>query len=330
VATAFGSRGAVDAEGARAIDYYGYSGCIALENATTRVVLGHHAGGRVLEYALHGENALYLAPDQSGWVHREGEPAIHISAGRCDIGPEHVIPRHPTLWLGAWTAEITGARSARMVSQDDPETGVCLTRDFELDAATSRLRFTQTQTNVSGRTTEWCHWSRTFARHGGIGVVPLSERPMSRFPKGYVMYGSAGPGIGAAVGFRPEDPQITRRSDGGREYLVIRGVPQQAKLGFDSYAGWFAYLEPHGVAFVKRFASDPNRVYNEVAAITSCIYYPKERFVELEPIGPRETLAPGESASFTEEWELVPFAFPAAGEEPDLATLAALAERHAG
>jgi hypothetical protein len=317
------------ADGAREIDYYGYSGCIALENGTTRVVLGQHAGGRVLEYALHGENALYLAPDQAGWVYREGEPPIHISAGRCDVGPEHVVPRRPTLWLGAWTGEITGPRAARMVSQDDPETGVRLTRDFELDAASSRLRFTQRQTNVSRRVTEWCHWSRTFARHGGVGVMPLTERPMSRFPKGYVMYGSAGPGIGAAIGFRPEDPQITRQRAGGRDYLVIAGVPQAPKLGFDSYAGWFAYIEPHGVAFVKRFAADPNRVYNEVAAITSCIYYPKDRFVELEPIGPRETLEPGQSASYTEEWELFPFPLPAAGDAPDLEALAALAEGRA-
>jgi hypothetical protein len=35
--------------------------------------------------------------------------------------------------------------------------------------------------------------------------------------------------------------------------------------------------------------------------------------VELEPIGPRERLAPGEVASFTERWSLSAFPFPADG-----------------
>src|SRR5688572_20992514 len=166
------------------IDYSGYAGCLALENGETRVVLGHHAGGRVLEYALASQNALYLDPEHGGWTYTPGEQPVHITAGRSDIGPEHVIPRHPTLWMGPWTADAVGPRHARLTSQEDEPTGVRLTRDFVLAPNGTHLAFTQTQTNVSSRVTEWCHWSRTFALHGGIGVVPLSQRPMSRFPRG--------------------------------------------------------------------------------------------------------------------------------------------------
>ena len=40
---------------------------------------------------------------------------------------------------------------------------------------------------------------------------------------------------------------------------------------------------------------------------------------EQEPIGPRETIQPGAEAVFTEEWHLLPMAFPGDGEEVDLA-----------
>ena len=120
-----------------------------------------------------------------------------------------------------------------------------------------------------------------------------------------------------------DDPKIVRETVDGIEFLVIRGVPLAPKLGFDSYAGQFAYLMPNGLCFLKRFPTFPDRVYNEVAAITACIFYPREGFVELEPIGPRETLAPGESASFTEEWWLAPFDFPASPEALDLPALVA-------
>lgn len=299
-------------DGVRTVDYYGYSGCLALENGSTRVVLGPHCGGRTLEYALNGDNILYLDPEHAGETYTPGEPVRGPTGGRCDIGPEHVIPQHPALWLGPWSVEPAGPRHARMTSADDLPTGVRLVRDFTLDAVTARLTFTQTMVNVSDRTTQWCHWSRTFARHGGVGIVPLTAN--SRFPKSYVQYGP-----GSAIGFRPVDTAITRRGD----FLVIRDIPQHPKLGFDSYAGWLGYLMPGNVLFVKHFPTFPTRVYNEIAAITSCIFYPRDRFVELEPIGPRETLAPGESASFTEEWLLLPYAFPSVAGDLDFDDLAA-------
>ena len=52
---------AADIEGAEIIDYFGYSGCVALHNDSIRVVLTTH-GGRILEYSRDGANAIYLDP----------------------------------------------------------------------------------------------------------------------------------------------------------------------------------------------------------------------------------------------------------------------------
>src|ERR1043166_8053557 len=83
------------------VDFFGYTGCVLLENETTRVVLCHQAGGRVLEYSLRGKNSLWLDPEQKGWENRPGAPAVDLCGGRFDIGPEMIIPRRPALWLGA-------------------------------------------------------------------------------------------------------------------------------------------------------------------------------------------------------------------------------------
>jgi len=50
---------------------------------------------------------------------------------------------------------------------------------------------------------------------------------------------------------------------------------------------------------------------------------------ELEPHGPRKTIPPGGTVSFTEDWYLLEHKFPAAGEEIDLEKLAAQIEREA-
>ena len=85
------------------IDYAGYTDCIYLQNDRTRVILGPHCGGRVLEYSWGATNALWLDPRQNGWLCEPGRPRMHEwgpSGGRFDIGPERIIPAHPNLWLG--------------------------------------------------------------------------------------------------------------------------------------------------------------------------------------------------------------------------------------
>ena len=282
--------------GVKVAPYLGYAQAVHLTNGHVTAVLCPEVGGRVLEYALNGNNALYLSDGEKKW--KPGDRP-ESSAGRFDIGPELIIPPRPTLWNGAWTTEIIADRHARLTSPDDPSTGVRLVRDFVLDEESTQLSCTQTIHNISEKPVEWCHWSRTFAVGRGICLIPLTAP--SRFPKSYVMYEE-----GSLINMNPADPNIRVR-DG---FLEILGTPRKPKLGMDSYAGLIAYLSPNHLLFVKRFKTYPDRVYNEAAGLTISIWYPDNAMIELEPIGPRERLQPHEHASFTEEWFLTEMPFP--------------------
>ena len=308
-------------EGAAWVQEYGYSGCIELSNETTRVVLEPNCGGRVIEYSLHGTNALFVDPEQNGWTYTPGKNGIGPCGGRFDIGPERTGPRRTALWLGKWSAEITGPRAARLTSVEDASSGVQLIREFRLDSKSSHLSCTQHIKNISDETKQYFHWSRTFAGGGGICLVPLT--PGSRFPEGYIIYQPArSPN---SMNFRPDDhPNVTVR-DG---FLEITGTPPFPKFGFDSYAGWFAYISRNDLLFVKKFPVYPERVYGEMAALTVSIWYVDDR-CELEPIGPRETLKSGESASFTEEWWLFPYEYPRRGEKVNLDDLEEYVQKNA-
>ena len=301
------------------VDCHGYSRCVKLENESCRVVLCHQCGGRVLEYSWKGQNVMALSPDGEGKVY---DPATKqggaADGGRFDIGPEKVIPPHPDLWVGAWKAEITGPRAARLTSVEDGATGVQLIRDFRLDETSSHLKCTQTLRNVSDETKHWCHWSRTFAPGGGIVVIPLT--PGSRFPKSYIMYGG-----GATMMYEPRDKDIVVR-DG---FALVLRTPAEPKLGFDSYAGWLGYVMKNNLMFVKRFPTYPDRPYNEMAGLTISIWYFKDELCELEPIGPRTSIAPGESASFTEDWWILPQKCPDDPTKLDLEPLKAAVEQGA-
>jgi hypothetical protein len=284
-----------NAGSAKVVESHGYLSAVRIERGATIAVLCPEAGGRVLEYSRDGKQALWL--DEQERQPAPGKPRP-MSAGRFDIGPELTIPAHPKLWSGAWTAKITGPSAARLMSEKDEATGVQLTRDFELREDGS-LHCKQTITNTSQQENEYCHWGRSFSPGGGICLIPLQGT--SRFPSKYAMYEDS-----AIINVRNQDPKIREREG----FLEILAPPRKPKLGFDSQAGWLAYVMPGDVLFVKRFPVYPDRVYNETAGLTLSVWYPEGARIELEPIGPRERLQPGESASFAEEWFLTSFPFP--------------------
>ncbi|MBS0203518.1 MAG: hypothetical protein JSS49_11505 [Planctomycetes bacterium] len=299
-------------QGARVIKFHGYSQAIELKRGDARAVLCPEVGGRVLEFSIGATDAMFLDEQEKAW--KPGQPGS-ASAGRFDYGPELTVIPHPTLWSGRWTAEITGDFSARLTSPRDENAGIQLTRDFQLsgtgpsaDAALFHLVCRQTILNISQDVREVCHWGRSFSPGGGICLIPLGDRP-SRFPSKYAMYEE-----GAIINVRNTDERIRER-DG---FLEILSPPRKPKLGFDSTAGWLGYVMPNDSLFVKRFATFPDRVYNEATGLTVSVWYPTGPRIELEPIGPRERLLAGESASFTEEWWLLPYPFPKEGQQLDL------------
>jgi hypothetical protein len=316
---------AEDGPSARVVKFHNYDQAIELVHGDMRAVLCPQAGGRVLEFSVGGKQALWLDEKEKEWTPDAQKPVM--SAGRFDYGPELVVAPHPTIWSGAWTAEITGTSIATLTSPRDEAAGVQLVRHFQLIAAddprdltlfpTSRgLACVQTIQNIGDKPIDVCHWGRSFSPGGGIAFVPLGDQP-SRFPSKYAMYEDS-----AIINVRNQDAKICER-DG---FLEILGPPRKPKLGFDTYAGWLAYLMPNDVLFVKYFSADPDRVYNEAAGLTLSVWYPEGPRIELEPIGPRERLQPGESAAFFEIWSIFDFDFPQAGETVDLKKLRQIAE----
>ncbi len=295
---------------ARVMAFHGYSKAIELKRGNARAVLCPQAGGRVLEFSVDGKDAMFLDEQEKNWQPDKPGP---ITAGRFDYGPELTVIPHPKIWGGEWTGEITGAFSAKLTSPREDVAGMQLVREFSLVERNNSVRLScqQTMINVSKEVREVCHWGRSFSPGGGICLIPLGDRP-SKFPSKYAMYEDS-----AIINVRNFDEKIRER-DG---FLEILSPPRKPKLGFDSHAGWLGYLMPNNTLFVKRFTTYPDRIYNEAAGLTLSVWYPTGPRIELEPIGPRERLAPGESAAFTEDWWLLKFPFPKDGEQIDLKEL---------
>jgi len=280
-----------------ALEFRGYKACMELRNKTTRVIISGACGGRVLEYSINGKNVIYLDKKHDGWKYDPKKKIIDPCGGRFDIGPEYTIPKHPVLWLGKWTLEKTGKYSIKATSQKDLQTGVRLVRTFKLAHDSSKLTISQEIINISKKTIHWCYWGRTLLPTGGICIVPLSGA--SRFPNKHIVYQRN------LLHLRPKDPNIGVY----KNFIVVNKLPVYPKLGFDSYDGRLFYLTQNNLLFSKEFKVYPDRVYNKITAMTSCVFY-GDKFCELEPVGPREAILPGKSSSFSVTWKLNNYQFP--------------------
>lgn len=305
--------------GVNKIDFHGYKDCFEISNATARVVLGHHRGGRVLAYERDGKNVLFLR-DESDWsLDKEGMSG-QLSAGRFDVGPEQMQARGDDLWKGEWTAKATGDREVTMQSVVDSKSGLQVERKFVLHESSSRLTVTQTVSNKGDQSVRQCFWSRTLAVHGGVAIVPC-DSSRSLMPNLYCMALN-----GKLLNVRPEDPMVRRVDD----FLIIDGPPEHAKLGMDSVKGWVAYQTREDQLFVKRYPVSDIGQYGELAGYNLSVWYPKKTFLdacEVEPIGPMKNLRPRESDSFTVDWWLLERAFPSDGKVDPVAVEADVNEK---
>lgn len=285
---------------ANKVEAFGYQNCIALENNYVKVILDPNVGGRVLTYELNGKNILFENPALNGKTWKEGDPTFEVSAGRFDIGPGQTTPFRAS-FFNTWKGEITDDNSARLTSPKDTILGIQLIRDFYLDKNSSHLKCIQHIKNISDTIQNYAHWSRTFAKGGGICLVPLN--PNSRLPKGYAIY-KYGTSL---IDFDPPEEEALRLRDG---VLEILSTPIYPKFVMDSNQGWIAYNSKDNLLFIKKFEANKNVIYGDMMNNQVSIWYYKDEKCEIEPIGPVETILPGEIVSFTEDWWLMENEYP--------------------
>jgi hypothetical protein len=252
------------------------------------------AAGRIVRFALDGENILFENPDYLGKTLANTKPE-ELAQGyigyTIDLGPElRRIPPHLPLWMGpfSWT---WGGRSVHLTSAADPAVGIRIEKEMTLDPETGDLSLIQTMMNVAPGEQSYCLWDRTLCRGGGFALVPL--RTKSRFQAGWSLLKD-----GAYRGDGAVHPNV-KILDG---VLVAHALGKSSKLGLDSDAGWIAYARGK-LLFIKYFPHVPGAPYTDGGNSVEIYFDPN--VCELEPLSPEVKLKPGEKYSFPETWRLL-------------------------
>lgn len=284
------------------ITYRRWNNCYKISNDSIEVIVNPEAGGRILRFALHGEDMIYEDSTQNGKLYSDFiKEGFDPDGGRFDYGPEIITnDLHALTWMGEWSTKITGKFSIVLTSQLDYKLGVQTIREFKLDSVKACLSIKQTMTNISSDMSVWYFWGRTLVPIGGKLVVPLN--PQSQYPQGWGKWDWSVKG-GIVRSSNIVDP-IVKTKENMLLFIPTTSSPR-GKYGTDSHEGWMAYGYKD-VLFVKRFEFFPDKFYSEKPG-QIIIFFTNGKFTEMEPISPEAVLAPGESYSFTECWWLLPY-----------------------
>jgi hypothetical protein len=233
-----------------------------------------------------GGHRLWVAPELRPWTYAPDNVAVEVER----LGPQ-VFRFQAPVDAGGWRKALTIA----------------------LGEAGSRVVVEHEVANASDETRRVGAWGLTVMNPGGVAVVPLppqGEHPRDLAPDRQLV-------------FWPYSVLDDPRWVWARTFVGLRQDPKAGpnKFGMPVAGGWAAYVW-NGLAFVKRFALEEGREYPDRGC--NCEVFTNQRMLELESLGPLQTLGPGERLTHREEWELATVEGPAAA---DAAGLAAIVER---
>lgn len=272
------------------VPYMGLPNCVSLSNGDVELIVTTDVGPRILSYATEGgenvfghflqsskETALGTWKPYGGhrlWVWPEVFPATYAS------------DNDPIEW-------VQGGELSILLRQPIDSAG--MEKQIRITMASSGTKVVVEHTITSHNL-----WPIDMAVWA-ISVVQVGTSILPRVPfKSHDEYVPVSQPIAVCAFTDLQDPRFTL----GPKYILLRADPALAtsqKLGLRNKEGWCAH-HFNRTLFVKRFQHDEKAEYPDYGVNNEV--YVEGSFQELELLGPRRVVPPGESLSLTEEWEL--------------------------
>lgn len=193
---------------------------------------------------------------------------------------------------GAVVSEVPGG--VRIDQPAEPWTHIAKSIEIRLNENQPQVIVHHELRNDGPWAVEFAPWALTMFRLGGVGIFPqpvgnadpaglLANRQLAIWP--YT---------------RLDDPRLALRDD----FILLRasgGLPP-VKIGYFNPHGWQGYYLD-GTLFIKRFDPLPGANFPDGGCNTET--YTNHKFIELETLAPLTQLAPGETITHTETWEVL-------------------------
>lgn len=274
------------------VGYLGWPNCYRMTNGEVELIVTSDVGPRVIRYGFPGGPNLFA--EFTAQLGHSGEAEWQARGGhRIWVGPEAVpmsyaldnVPVHVV--LGADTIELT--------EPVEKETGFQKTMRIRLAATGSEVEVIHSIKNTNGSARKIASWALTMMAPGGTAVTgfpPRGTHPKMLLPTNpLVMWGY--------TNFSDPRWRFTEK------YLILRQDPKATlpvKVGLWNKDTWEAYLLGTDLFVKSTTALAGPEAYPDMGC--SLETFTNADFLEMETLGPLQSVAPGQSIGHTEHWSL--------------------------
>ncbi len=272
------------------ISYMGLPDCIKISNGTTDVIVTTAVGPRILFYGPSGGgNALAHYPDNG----------LETALGKWKPYGGH------RLWVWPELFPATYAPDNDPIAHDlEGELGVILRQPTDTAGMQKEIRLTLAETgskvDLEQTVTSHSLWPVEIAAWA-ISVVAAGTAIIPRVPfQSHDDYVTVTQPIALCAFTDLQDPRFTL----GLRYILLRAEASLAnsqKFGLRNKQNWCAHLVDDTL-FVKRFAHDEQAEYPDYGVNNEV--YVEGAYMEVELLGPKRIVSPGESIALSEQWHL--------------------------
>lgn len=270
------------------VSFGGYD-CVKIENGELEIWMTKTVGPRILGLAFQGGQNIFAEL-----------PGVALSTPTM---PDYIVRGGHRLWCAPEEPTLTYAPdndpvameflegTLHMISPADESNGVQKTMSVNLDPNDARVSVIHSLTNIGSETIELAPWAITQLRPGGVGIMPQKQ------------------GNADAYGLLPNRQLVlwpysqmkSSHVDWGDDFIFIHANFSDGlfKVGFPNPRGWLGYAID-GLLFVKKATYFPGAIYYDMGSSSEC--YCDSRFIELETLGPKVRLEPGQAVHHREDW----------------------------
>ena len=267
------------------VKYSGYEYC-ALENDTLQLLITQSIGPRILWFGFKGGENLF-AELPNFITELPGGGVFHFYGGhRLWVAPESFdttyIPDDSPI-------DISPLENGLQITKSlEPQTGLRKSLDIHLTGDT-RVVITHQISNQRSHPVTCAPWAITQFKTGGLAILPQAKSDTGVLPN-------------RSLALWSYTDMSNMNVQWGKEYILVSAQMESPfKVGFSNPRGWLAYWL-HGTLFVKHADYNAQAGYYDFGSSSEC--YCNDQFLELETLAPIISIAPNETVSHIETWDL--------------------------
>jgi len=268
--------------------YAGYE-CTKIENDTLTLWVTHAVGPRIIGLELTaGENLFAELPDAA--IECPGVGDYQLRGGhRLWQAPED--PRRTYLPDNEPVSISETTEGVVFTQHVEPQTGIEKSLRVNLPDQQAKVIVEHQLKNCGSQPVELAAWAITQLKPGGVAILPQNHEKADQY----------GLLPNRRIALWPYTEANSKHISWGDHFIFIHANLDEGalKIGFPNPSGWIGYLREK-VLFIKKAVFDSEKTYYDFGSSSEC--YCKPSFLELETLGPRTKLEPGESLNHQETW----------------------------